>query len=113
MGGTEGIVTIEDILEQIVGDIADEYDTEENQFVAFPDGSWIVDAAMSINDLELDLNIKIPQDGDYDTIGGYVFHCTGSIPSKGFIIHHDDFELEIVRSNDRRVEKVRIYPTTN
>lgn len=111
-GGTEGIVTIEDILEQIVGDIADEYDSEENQFVALPDGSWIVDAAMSINDLELDLNIKIPQEGDYDTIGGYVFHCAGSIPSKGFIIHHDDFDLEIVRSNDRRVEKVRIYPTT-
>ncbi len=109
-GGTEGIVTIEDILEQIVGEIADEYDTEEEQFTALPDGSWVVDAAMSINDAEQQLSIRIPQEGDYDTIGGYIFHRTGSIPSKGFIIHHDDFELEIVRSNDRCVEKVRIRP---
>lgn len=112
-GGTEGIVTIEDILEQIVGDIADEYDTEEEQFIALPDGSWIVDATMTINDAERELSIKIPQLGDYDTIAGYIFHCTGSIPAKGFLIHHDDFELEIVRSNDRSVDKVRIRPVLN
>lgn len=109
-GGTEGIVTIEDILEQIVGDIADEYDEEEVSFFAQSDGAWVVDARMGILDLEEELNIKIPQEGDYDTIGGFVFHTAGTIPSKGFVIHHDDFEMEILQSNDRCVEKVRIKP---
>lgn len=109
-GGTEGIVTIEDILEEIVGEIADEYDEEEDLFITQPDGSWIVDARMSILDAEEQLGIKIPQDGDYDTIGGYIFHVAGSIPLRGFIIHHDDFEMEILRSNERSVDKVRIKP---
>ena len=110
-GGTEGIVTIEDILEEIVGEIADEYDEEEKLYEALPDGGWIVDARMSILDIEDQLGIKIPQDGEYDTLGGYIFQNAGSIPSKGFIIHHDDFELEILSSNERSIEKVRIKPS--
>ncbi len=109
-GGTEGIVTIEDILEELVGDIADEYDEEEELFVPYPGGGWIVDARMNILDAEEQLGIKIPQEGEYDTIGGYIFHCTGTIPSKGFVIHHDDFEIEILRANERSVEKVKIKP---
>jgi len=109
-GGTEGIVTIEDILEEIVGEIEDEYDEEEDLFIHQPDGSWIVDARMSLLDVEEQLGITIPQEGDYDTVGGYIFHHAGSIPSKGFVIKHDDFTLEILRSNDRFVEKVRIKP---
>lgn len=109
-GGTEGIVTIEDILEEIVGDISDEYDTKEQLFIPQPDGSWIVDAGMSIFDAEEMLNINIPQEGDYDTVGGYVFHCAGAIPSKGFTIHQDAFELEVLNSNERVVEQVRIKP---
>lgn len=107
-GGTEGIVTIEDILEEIVGDIADEYDDEQDLYLPQPDGSWIVDARLSISDAEDLLEIEIPKEGEYDTIGGYVFHCAGTIPSKGFVIHQDEFELEILQSNERSVEKVRI-----
>lgn len=108
-GGTEGIITIEDILEEIVGDIFDEYDeSEESELLKQPDGSWIVDARMSIFDAMDELNIEIPQEGDYDTIGGYVVHQTGAIPPKGFIIHQDDFELEILLSTERSVEKVKI-----
>lgn len=109
-GGTEGIVTIEDILEEIVGEIADEYDLEQELFYSQPDGSWVVDARMSILDVEEELGLKILQEGEFDTIGGYIFHTAGTIPPKGFVIHHDDFEMEILLSNDRCVEKVRIKP---
>ena len=107
-GGTEGIVTIEDILEEIVGDIEDEYDQEEALFIPLPEGGWMIDGRMSILDLEEQLGIEIPQNGDYDTIGGYVFHETGMIPAKGYIIRKPNFELEVIRSNDRRVEKLSI-----
>lgn len=107
-GGTAGIVTIEDILEEIVGEIEDEYDAEEDLFHPISENVWIVDAKMSIIDAKEQLKISIPQEGDYDTIGGYIFHRAGAIPSKGFTIKLDTIELEVLRSNDRKVEKVKI-----
>lgn len=109
-GGTEGIVTIEDILEEIVGEISDEYDEQESLYIHQPDGSWIVDARMSIFDVEELIGIDIPQEGDYDTIGGYMFNCAGAIPQVGFTIHQDEFEAEVMRTSERSIEKVRIKP---
>jgi putative hemolysin len=111
-GGTEGVVTMEDILEEIVGEIADEYDIGEEQlFTEQPGGGgWIVDARMNILDAEEAFDIHIPQEGEYDTLGGYIFHKVGSIPHKGLRIHHEDFDLEILSSSERSVEKVRITP---
>ena len=111
-GGTEGIVTIEDILEEIVGEIADEYDdkSEELLFVSHPDGGWVVDAKMNINDVEKELGVLIPNSPEYDTIGGYIFERAGAIPTKGWRIHHENFDLEILSSSDRSIDKIRIIP---
>lgn len=111
-GGTEGIVTIEDILEQLVGDISDEYDKEEPLFTEHPEGGWIIDPRLTILEMEEHLGIQIPQEGEYDTVAGYIFHCAGAIPTKGFVIHHDTFRLEILESNPRSVDKVLIQPVT-
>ena len=110
-GGTEGIVTIEDILEELVGEIADEYDyDEEEPYTQLPSGGWIVDAKMTILDIEEKLGVQIPASPEYDTIGGYIFHKTGSIPKKGWRLHQNDFDLEVLSSSDRVIEKIRITP---
>lgn len=110
-GGTEGIVTIEDILEQLVGEIEDESDIGEiKEFWELPGGSWIVDAKMTLIDIENRLGIKIPENPDYETIGGYVFHCAGTIPSKGWRLSHDEFDLEVLSSNERSIKKIKVIP---
>lgn len=110
-GGTEGIVTIEDILEELVGEIEDEYDIgEDRQFWETPGGGWIVDAKMTLLDIEDQLGIRIPANPEYETIGGYVFHCAGTIPVKGWRLSHDDFDLEVLSSNERSLKKIKITP---
>ncbi|MDN3504224.1 MAG: hemolysin family protein [Rhabdochlamydiaceae bacterium] len=111
-GGTEGIITIEDILEELVGEIEDEYDEGEDLlYIAQPDGGWIVDGKMSVIDIEQELQVNIPSTGEYETIGGYIFHRAGAIPKKGWRIHQDNFYIEVVKSDEKSIEKVRIIPT--
>lgn len=112
-GGTEGIVTIEDILEELVGEIEDEYDTQEAKcYFPLSSGGWIVDAKIGIITLEEELNIKIPHSPEYDTIGGFIFHKTGSIPNQGWKVHLENVDLEILTSDERSIQKIKITPAS-
>ncbi|RDB31567.1 hemolysin family protein [Candidatus Similichlamydia laticola] len=109
-GGTSGVITIEDVLEELVGDISDEYDEEEEEEIVFcSDGSYCTDAKTSLYLVEEQLDIVIPRHSDYESLNGYVFFVTGGIPESGFRIHHDTFDIEILSSNERSVEKVKIH----
>jgi len=63
---------------------------------------------MNILDIEKEMAILIPQSPEYDTLGGYIYHKVGTIPTKGTRLHHDNFDLEVLSSNERSVEKVKI-----
>uniref|UniRef100_A0A831U0R8 HlyC/CorC family transporter n=1 Tax=Geobacter metallireducens TaxID=28232 RepID=A0A831U0R8_GEOME len=106
-GGTSGLVTIEDLLEQIVGDIQDEYDLEEDWLVEEPDGSVLVDARLPIEELEEHFNIEIERE-KFDTIAGLIFHLTGRIPAVGEEIENGTLRMTILEGGERNIRKVRV-----
>jgi CBS domain containing-hemolysin-like protein len=106
-GGTSGLITIEDLLEQIVGDIQDEYDREEILFTVNSDSSITADARMPVEDLEEIFTIQIERD-KFDSVGGLIFHLTGKIPTTGDVIVGAGLQLTIIDVDERRIKKVRI-----
>jgi putative hemolysin len=109
-GGTAGMVTIEDLLEEIVGEIQDEYDVEEPLVEQLGEDRARVDGRASVDDL-LDLwDIKIPleDDDEYDTVGGLVYHRIGGVPSPGDEVHLDGLRLTVETTDGRRVGKVLV-----
>ncbi len=106
-GGTSGLVTIEDLLEQIVGDIQDEYDVEEEWLVEQDDGSVIVDARFPIEELEEHFHIDVERE-KFDTVGGLIFHLIGRIPASGEEVDNGHIHMTVLEADERRISKVRI-----
>jgi CBS domain containing-hemolysin-like protein len=108
-GGTSGLVTTEDILEEIVGDIADEYEHPETLELRRIDERTVeVDARMNIGELNAALNLALPEDEDFQTIGGFVISTLGAIPPKGERLDHDGLGIVVVESEPRRVKTLRL-----
>jgi putative hemolysin len=109
-GGTAGLVTIEDLLEEIVGEIQDEYDTEEPMIVKLSDDEVRIDGRASIEDLgeAFDVELHLDDDDEYDTIGGLVFHRLGDVPSPGDVVTVNGFRLTVESTDGRRVGKVLV-----
>lgn len=107
-GGTSGILTLENLLEQIVGDIRDEHDVEEPPIADLGDGKLLVDASVSIADLSRYLGAELPTDGDYHTLAGFVVAELGTVPEVGVRLSAFDLDFEVKEADERRVLKVEI-----
>ena len=111
-GGTSGLVTIEDLIEEIVGDIQDEYDIEEEEFIIVNEDEFIADARIDIDELSDKLSITISKE-DYDTLGGFLVHMSNKIPAINDVISYEDITFTIIDADERRVSKVGIKRMKN
>ena len=109
-GGTAGLVTIEDLLEEIVGEIQDEYDVEEPMVERLSDHEARVDGRADVDELlELfDLDLKLEDAEEYDTVGGLMYHRVGGVPAPGDSIEVDGLRLTVETTDGRRVGKVLV-----
>ncbi len=106
-GGTAGLVTLEDLLELIVGDIQDEHDSEEADIVKVSDTEFVVSANLSMYDLSDQLDLKL-EEKEFETVGGYIYDLVGSLPDVGQKVSAGGLEFVVERVHGQRIEKVRV-----
>jgi putative hemolysin len=107
-GSVEGLVTMEDLIEEIVGEIRDESDIEEKSIERLKDGTIVADASLSVRDLREDYGFAVPDSPEYETLGGFVLHQLQDMPRGGEIIRFGGYKFTIVDMEGRRINKVKI-----
>lgn len=112
-GGTEGLVTMEDVIEELVGEIEDEYDLREKDIQRRSDGSVMVLARMPIYELNDELGTKLPESDEYDSLGGYIFSELGHIPKPGETLEVPGFTLRIHSATQRQIQVVHMAPVAD
>jgi CBS domain containing-hemolysin-like protein len=106
-GGTAGLVTIEDIIEEIIGEIRDEYDNDETLMVATDEGDLVVDARLEIEKLVEHFNLEVPK-GNFESVGGFIISLLGRVPQPQETITHAPLEMTIESADARKIRKVRV-----
>lgn len=112
-GGTAGLVTIEDIVEEIVGEIRDEHDMDEPESVEIEkqaDGSAVVDGRVRVDELNDELGLSLPEDSDFDTVAGWVFSTAGRIPDTGEIFQIDGVQVTVLQVDRTRLQRLHVVP---
>ncbi len=107
-GGTAGLVTMEDIIEELVGEIHDEFDAAETRIQRLSDHSVLLDARIPVHEVNELIEVNIPETDDYDSVAGYIFHKLGRIPRPGEIIKDNEFEITVHTASTHRIHTVRV-----
>ena len=107
-GGTEGLVTLEDVVEEVVGEIRDPYDQEESNVFKQNDGSFIVDGSITIYDLKEETDIEFPEERDYDTLAGFILDTLTDIPQTGEHVEYNNMVFTVQTVENNRIGKVKI-----
>jgi CBS domain containing-hemolysin-like protein len=106
-GGTSGLVTIEDLIEEIVGEIPDEYDTAKKEIVEMPGGWYQADGRTEIETIAEYFGLEMPE-GKFETLGGFILHLIRKIPASGEKVYYGNFEMIIESADERTIKKVRL-----
>ena len=106
-GGFSGIVTMEDLIEEVMGEIEDEYDLENDSISKLDDKNFIVKGGISVNDFNDKFNINI-ETGDYDTLNGYLITALGEVPTEAFEIELNSIRFKVLKVENRRIEDIRV-----
>ncbi len=106
-GGIAGLVTLEDCIEELVGEIFDEYDVEDSEVERLADGELRVDGGLSIDELNELLNLELP-DADWDTVGGFVLGTLGHVPEEGENVDHNGYGFAVEKMEGHRIARVRV-----
>jgi putative hemolysin len=108
-GGTEGIITMEDILEEIVGEIKDSTKIEVKEFTRLPDGKYYILGSMGIGDFNEAFNITLPDSEEYNTVSGFVAYKTGKILNLGEVFKHEDLTFELIKKIRQKMVQFKVY----
>jgi len=107
-GGTSGAVTLEDVVEELVGEVADEHDRTRGTLARQADGSWVLPGVLRPDELHEATALRLPEDGPWETVGGLLMARLGRIPAEGDEVVEGRLRLKVERMDGRRVERVRV-----